>query len=639
MKIIDIQLHNIGLYKDQTVLFPCGTKEAILFWGNNGAGKTTLLTSIKVGLLGQRAISGSFEKYCDYISSNLISTRWDRSKGNASIRISVEIIDNNERKIYSILREWSFVNDVLSEDTSIFQKSEKLDFIQAEKIQHRINAALPPSLMDVLIFDGENAINLLQKDQMPSLIKNIIYSIFGMDLYAQTVRDLNSCLKKVTVANNAQEDEIVGVEISSRYRQVLNENKVYRTSFNELQNKRKQKLIILNAAIKRLSQIIGIDFETIEEVKKDVTGLQENQKKLQSEIKFITEEILPLKLLQPDINRIIKKSEEEQPYRVLQTIKALKGYFIQDKEALENLLSLEKKIDVSADNEIVLALSDSDLLLFRKVQSLLETYTKNKLMAYLDQRSSTFSTIKEKIGSLDKLSDPEAKNLLLSIEEISAELDQINEDLVQAENCLTSSEASLVEAKKQYEDYKKAVTLSKKTSNSYIQIVLYRDSIEEFIESKTVNICSSLNKAICIELQRINYRNSSIREVEIDPKSFSIGLYEIGHKLIPSNVFSAGEKQILLGIIIKESLRISGLNGFFLFDTPVGRLDMSNRSIFTNEVIFKVAQQVMVFATDSDYSKSDYESIKTRLTQERLLTRNEHDQIEVRSGSIYGEQA
>ncbi len=84
-------------------------------------------------------------------------------------------------------------------------------------------------------------------------------------------------------------------------------------------------------------------------------------------------------------------------------------------------------------------------------------------------------------------------------------------------------------------------------------------------------------------------------------------VFETGARLIPSDLFSAGEKQLLLGLVIKEALSLSHNDTFFLFDTPVGRLDSGNRKLFTNEVIFKAASQVFVFATDSDYSENDYE--------------------------------
>ena len=105
--------------------------------------------------------------------------------------------------------------------------------------------------------------------------------------------------------------------------------------------------------------------------------------------------------------------------------------------------------------------------------------------------------------------------------------------------------------------------------------------------------------------------------------------------MIPSELFSAGEKQILLGLVIKNSLAMSNTDNFFLFDTPVGRLDKENRGIFTNEVIFNVSNQVIIFATDSDYSEQDYNQMKKKITKELILKRNGKDEIVVKEGSIY----
>lgn len=636
MKLVSIELHNIGLYQDQAILFQCADKSAQLFWGNNGAGKTTLLTSIKVGLLGQKAVSGDYDKYCEFVSSNLISSRWDKSNGDASIRVSFEMIEGNERKIFALLRRWTFDKDILSEDTSVFCRGEELDFIQSERIQNKIGAILPASLMDVLIFDGENAINLLQKDQMPLLIKNIIYSIFGMDVYAQTIRDLNSCLKRVSLAPTKDTSEdIRALEVGTKYRQLLATNKGLKSILQEALSQRKSKLLSLNASIKRLSQIIGIDFDMVESMKSDVAGLQEAQKILQSELKYVSEEILPLKILEQKIQAIIEKSNAEQPYHVLRTIKALELYFSKDENALASLGALEKKVAAEAEGGTILGLTDAEIYQFNKILAILKEYPKQRLADYLDQKSNTFSSIKEKIGSLDKLSNPEAKKLASSIETISSELDSLNERIYQLEAELKQSDSDLSEIKTIYEEQKKQISITKKNSNSYVQISLYRDSLEEFLESKIAQICFDLDKNIKSELTRIGYRNGSIKQIQIDPKTFNISLFEAGKKLIPFSVFSAGEKQILLGLIIKESLKQSGINGFFLFDTPVGRLDMSNRSIFTNEVIFKVAEQVMVFATDSDYSKSDYMAIKEKITGEKILARNDKDQIVLLPGSIY----
>ncbi len=634
MRLVSIELKNIGLYANQSILFPCEGKEALLFWGNNGAGKTTLLSSIKIGLLGQKAFS-SFDDYCSFVAQNLVSSRLDRAKDNASVRVSFEVVEDNERRIYSILRRWSFENEVLSEDASVFCKGTQLDFVQSERIQNKVQSILPPSLMDVLIFDGENAINLLQKDQMPVLVKNIIFSIFGMDIYAQTVRDLSACLKNVSLDSAGQSDEVRAIEISSRYKQALANERGYRKLFEETQAKKKTKLATLTSTIKKLSQRIGVSFDDLETIKEDLAGMQDNRKKLQGEIKYACEEILPLKILMPRLLQLKDESDREQPFHVLQTLHALKYYFRDDAESAAALSELEKKIVLPGDQEDLIGMSDRDILLLERTLEVLESYPKTRLQSYITQKNTVFGLIQEKLLTLDKLADPEAGKLLSIIEEVSLDVEALSVQLESLEAELSAAEQELASAKKEYDELKKTLSTAKKSSNAYIEITRYRDSLEEFIEKKTSTICEKLNRGIQSELAGIGYRNGSIKRVEINPKDFSISLFEFGGKLIPFSVFSAGEKQILLGLIIKESLKLSGIDGFFLFDTPVGRLDMSNRAIFTNEVIFKVANQVMVFATDSDYSRTDYFGIKGYLTSERILTRNEHDQIVVKDGSIY----
>lgn len=637
MKLVSIELHHIGLYKDQSILFPYLDNDTILFWGNNGAGKTTLLGSIKIGLLGQKAFS-SFEKYCDFVSNNLISSRWNRAKGDASIRISFEMTEDNEKRTYSILRKWSFENGVFSEDVSVFQRSNKLDFIQSERVLNKVYSVLPPSLMDVLIFDGENAINLLQKDQMPILVKNIIYSIFGMDIYSKMTKDLSLCLKSLSADSVNQADEIHSIETVAKYKQALASQRGYSKLYADTMSQKKAKQASLAMAIKRLSQRIGMDFNDIQAVKEDLSGMQDNRKKLQAEAKYVSEEILPLKILMPKFLWLQGITEKEQPYNVLQSIRALKIYFKDDDDSVSALADLEAKIQVAGDGKDMVGMTNADASLLARTIEVLKAYPKERLLAFISQKNSMFDQIKARIESIDKLSDPEALELLGVIETLSVEIDNLCAQIETLETQVKSSEEDLTRAKKEYDDLKKDAAITKKSSNAYVEITRYRESIEEFIEEKTLSICQELNKAIQKSLISISFRNGSIKRVEVDPKSFAISLYEMGGQLIPFSVFSAGEKQILLGLIIKESLRLSGIDGFFLFDTPVGRLDMSNRAIFTNEVIFKVAKQVMVFATDSDYSREDYLGIKHRLTAERTLTRNDEDQIVVTSGSIYGKR-
>ena len=356
---------------------------------------------------------------------------------------------------------------------------------------------------------------------------------------------------------------------------------------------------------------------------------------MDEEIKYINEEILPLKILHKRIKKVLVELEAERPYMVLNDLRSLLTFFENDSEAVADLRKLEEKINVGKSVDIKYNLSEDNLRVIQNIDKLLDSFTTEKLNSYYSTQSNAFSQLKAKIDSVEKLNDDESKELLSSIEDIYSQLNEVQANIDSLTASLNEKTVILNLLRNEYEALKKKMTALKKESNSYVNIHLYKDALESFLEVNIKDICEKLSSLVFTELKRIRFRNNSITKVYISPKNYEVHLYEESGKLIPPKLFSAGEKQILLGLVLKEAISLSKIDTFFLFDTPVGRLDMNNRKIFTEEVIFKVSDQSIVFATDSDYSKKDYNLIKTKLTNEFKLTRNSKDQIIVSSGSIY----
>ena len=636
MKIKNIELHNIGLYKTQKIDVYSPSKAVYMFWGNNGAGKTTLLNSIKTGLLGCRLFGLDYDEYSSFVKEKLISSRVEEKNTKAYIRICLEMKEQNELKDYTIERSFIVIDDVLEENLDIYKDKEILDFIEKEQFLNKIELYLPPSLLNVIIFDGENAISILDKDEMHKLVKNIIYAVFGMDVYSNLIKDLNTYLKNMTInENNTSQNQLNLIASESKYKECnLQVNSIYSTL--ETYKKKKNSLLSsLNVLLKRITNKTGVAFDEIESIKDELSNMQSNKKTLDEEIKYINEEILPLKILHKKIKKLLIELEEERPYMVLNDVKSLKIFFANDSKAIENLNELEKKINANKNIDIKYNLSEESLKIIQNTDKLLDSFTVDKLNSYYSNKSSAFAMLKVKIDSVEKLNDNESKEILSSIEELYVQLSDTQANIDSLMASLDDKTNELIAVKSQYETLKKQMTALKKESNSYVNIQLYKDAIESFLDLNIKDICERLSASVLKELKRIGFRNNSIKKVFVSPKNYEVHLYEENGRLIPSKLFSAGEKQILLGLVLKESISLSKIDTFFLFDTPVGRLDMNNRKIFTEEVIFKVSDQSIVFATDSDYSKKDYSIIKSKLTNEYRLVRNKKDQIVVAKGSIY----
>jgi len=636
MKIKSVTLNNIGLYSNERINFNYEGDNLIIVWGNNGAGKTTLLNSIKVALFGEEAFQYNRDQYFKFIREGLVSSRCNEISFSASISIDILINENNRYRDYTFLRKWDINNENIDEVLEIYFDNKKLNFIEKEELVKRTKLTLPPSLLDVIIFDGEKAINILNNNEMPKLIKNIVYTTFGMDVYANLSKDLSLYLRNINLSDTSTSSEQLKlIELENNYKSSLLEYNKLSNTINELNKEMLSNKRSLSMHSKFIFEKTGINFEEILDFQKNLNDEVDNKKKVDDEARYILETILPYKILHSKIKELLVVIEKEKPFQVLNNINILKSFFANDLDSIKMINDLEKKIKSNEEVTFKYNISNFESEKIELLNSTLNNYTKEKLLDFYQNKNQNYLIIKEKQKQIEKLNDPICNEKISQILDLTNTISNLNQTLVDLSNKLDESEILLSLAKFNYDQYKKEMLKVKKTSNTYTNVLAYRELIDEFIINNIKKICKDLNHNLLSELSRINFRNGSIKKVEISPKSFEVKLFEKNNKLVSSSLFSAGEKQILLGLVIKESLELSDNDTFFLFDTPVGRLDMNNRSLFTNEVIMKISDQVIVFATDSDYSEKDYNLIKENITQELILKRNELDEIIVDNNSIY----
>lgn len=637
MIINSIQLKNIGLYKNDLISFSSSNnKDVLIMWGNNGAGKTTLINSIKIGLLGKEALQMSYSDYCQFIKDKLISTRCDKNNTECYVRIGFKLKENHKKTDYVLERAWKITGDEFEESVNIFSGSETLSFEKKEAVINSISRSLPNSLLNVVVFDGENAIDILNEGKINSLIKSIVYSVFGMDVYAELSKDLTLFLRSgISDGKTDTEERMNFINLENNY-------KTSRLSYEKIdkllkQEEKKRTAIIreISFIAKRFKEKTGIEIDGIEEINTAVSNVEILKDKMNSDIKYINEEVLPLKLVHKRIKAIINEIDKEKPYLALKNINELRKFFSDTKKAIDLLEKLEHFIPSEQKETIKYDISDSDYKTLTDIDKILDNYSRDSLLKMLDEKNSFMSDVRERLEIANRVEDPESRSLIAQLDSMYQQLQTVVDNINTLYKESEEKKEKLQSIKGEYELRKNAITKQKKESDSYIEALKYRDAIDKFINSNITQICADLNRRIFEDLRSMRFRNSSIGNVVIDPNNFDIFLYEKSGNLIPSELFSAGEKQILLGLVIKNSLAMSNTDNFFLFDTPVGRLDKENRGIFTNEVIFNVSNQVIVFATDSDYSEQDYNQMKKKITKELILRRNSKDEIVVKEGSIY----
>ena len=636
MKLKYLELNNIGLYKNKRWTFHSDHKKNVIFiWGNNGAGKTTFINSIKVGLLGEKAFMMDYADYCKFITKKMISSRVDSFNSDASITIFIEVKEKNELKDYVVKREWSIKNEAFEETLHIYSNNQELNYERKEEVLNLIYEMLPPSLLDVIVFDGENVIQILSEDKMSVLIKGIVHSIFGMDVYVKLSKDLGTYLRSAKADETISSDEQVQLfQLENEYKSLYKRFNKLKSIFDAEETKRVSLMRQAKVLTSSFSQKTGINIDDLQGFNEKITDIQSQKEKKDSEIKYINEEILLYKMVQGKLEKLFEEIKEERSFKILKSIDELKKYFDSSEDALNMIIQLENMIPHQSF-EFKHNVSDDDFNKLSNIIDILKSYPKSQLLDNIDEKNDFLSQIKEKLSIAGKVDDDESQGMLDKLEQIYMDLDSVRSNVVRLKQDLDNNELLLNDAKKEYENFKAMMLQRKKASNGYLTVLAYKEAIDTFIFENISSICSELDYRVQNELKKEHFRNNSISRVEISPRSFEMKVFEKSEMLIPSSLLSAGEKQVLLGLVLKTALSMAHTDTFFLFDTPVGRLDSGNRKLFTNKVVFDVSDQVFVFATDSDYSENDYISIKDEITDEFVLKRDSNDEIVLVHSSLY----
>ena len=102
-------------------------------------------------------------------------------------------------------------------------------------------------------------------------------------------------------------------------------------------------------------------------------------------------------------------------------------------------------------------------------------------------------------------------------------------------------------------------------------------------------------------------------------KDFSLQVFNVFGKEINPKILSAGETQILISSLIWAMFKISGRKEMFVFDTPLARLDKTNRKNFINNIVLTISDQVIILSTDSEFVDDNYKLVENKANHVYLL--------------------
>ena len=159
MKINRVTLYNFSSYvgENTIALDTHGVQNIILIGGNNGAGKTSFFTAIKLALYGPQCFrfQDKNNRYTARIKELINHDAFLSNNVKSYVEVEIDLPTDRAHTLYTIRREWSFIEKRLHETYSVYKDQQLLADKNLDFFQNYLFSVIPPNLFDFFFFDGE----------------------------------------------------------------------------------------------------------------------------------------------------------------------------------------------------------------------------------------------------------------------------------------------------------------------------------------------------------------------------------------------------------------------------------------------------------------------------------------------------
>lgn len=640
MKINKLSVESFRQFYDpQEVKFAAGSKNVTLIIGANGAGKTGIFRAMIYGLYGHQSLQQ------DDSNSKVHLVNFKRLQENTgrpvSAKVSLEF--ENEGKTYQLVREIAEVMQgekiqELGEKVSLLSQNESgetiLSLNNAKDVAEFISSILPEEVRNFFFFDAENL---------------------------QLLNDLSGKSSFVQIKQNIQ--DLLQISTLSRGAKVLHQ--LYSIQMNDISNQSG------DPEIKKLSQLISDDKDTIKELKSQNDVNQKAISAANSEIDDLNKQLADNKRLQDekkdiDAQEQIKNTALEAKKSILKNMtvdlepfSAILSRDIFDKTLVQVKDMREKQRDVFAKQVLQQSLQNGKCMMCgndlgkdpqaqKHVQQLLDNYHSSELSGILDLIEGANDRISEDYKRLPDKMNSNYQDLVSSVDKvqkaqtsIDKKMDLVSSNLEKINNLIDKEDHTLPKLKQDIQDKQFLITKNnakiaqlvenlannQKDRDTKIkkqnQLDVKRQIAEKtnHLETRLRQILNDYDSNARKELahqvrvlfnQLVTGQDQHlIRQITISDNYDMQIIGDNGANLL--NDISEGQKQVLSLAFIFALAKLASKGrkseiDFPLFvDTPFARLDSQIRDHIIKETP-KLSSQWVLLLTDTEYTNREKQS-------------------------------
>ena len=649
MYFTKVELHNFGIYKgthEMRLVDKVGQRNITLVGGLNGRGKTTFHDSILIALYGKQAQKYINERSRSYDRLLLDHINKDASDGETYVAVSLILDDGTHLRVK---RSWA-AKGGRAEQHILVEKDGSIDKYLGENWNYYIEEILPFGIARFFFFNNEK-ITQLADDISFEQIKASIKSAIGISTVEKAIDHADEVIRRKKKALEAFEKSEINTgyqEVDAQITSIDDKIAEATKKANALEREFEKVAASLEAREKEFWASGGDLSRSRDAIKLEMRKISAEVEQIRSDIlRLAVDASTPLFMCRklvvqsynaaatlPTSESLRYTSEKISDYhrRIMEGLDTL-GLSKADLLSVKTLISsiLNAQLPQSAEPRQSQRMSATTIMLYKRLIS--EVF--QSITQKIDQLIVQEETQENQRMSLDAhLGTADEKTLAMQLFDALKSL-EADKAIAEAER---KRQSDMIESLHRQRDVlvtkrvqlMKAIAEKEHANDDNARIVKYAAmsivALNEFKVRLQREKIAQLSQTATQCFRSLVEKDSLIRAIKVDTDNLDVTIWGSDGKEVLKTQLSAGEQQMFAVSIIWDLALTSGYKSPVVIDTPMARLDSSNRANFVTKYLPAASSQVVVLSTDEEINGRYLDMIRGNVADYYTLLYNEDAQ-------------
>ena len=649
MYFTKVELHNFGIYKgthEMRLVDKVGQRNITLVGGLNGRGKTTFHDSILIALYGKQAQKYINERSRSYDRLLLDHINKDASDGETYVAVSLILDDGTHLRVK---RSWA-AKGGRAEQHILVEKDGSIDKYLGENWNYYIEEILPFGIARFFFFNNEK-ITQLADDISFEQIKASIKSAIGISTVEKAIDHADEVIRRKKKALEAFEKSEINTgyqEVDAQITSIDDKIAEATKKANALEREFEKVAASLEAREKEFWASGGDLSRSRDAIKLEMRKISAEVEQIRSDIlRLAVDASTPLFMCRklvvqsynaaatlPTSESLRYTSEKISDYhrRIMEGLDTL-GLSKADLLSVKTLISsiLNAQLPQSAEPRQSQRMSATTIMLYKRlISEVFQSITQkiDRLIVQEETQENQRMSLDAHLGTADEktlamqlfdaLKSLEADKAIAEAER-KRQSDTI-ESLHRQRDVLVAKRVQLM----------KAIAEKEHANDDNARIVKYAAmsivALNEFKVRLQRAKIAQLSQTATQCFRSLVEKDSLIRAIKVDTDTLDVTIWGSDGKEVLKTQLSAGEQQMFAVSIIWALALTSGYKAPVVIDTPMARLDSSNRANFVTKYLPAASSQVVVLSTDEEINGRYLDMIRGNVADYYTLLYNEDAQ-------------